>query len=161
MPLGATQEEEEGAMRIEGVRAIEGTMEGNLAHTKMIDTLNTTLTMGTTRATIGSHRPQGLEEEAQGQLATQEGIESKTLDMVIAQEEMNPEAEGKMNIDRMEIIGVIEARAEKGGAMGQIELDVTDMAADKGGGPENTARRLQTWGILLQATPQMMNQDLP
>ena len=34
-------------------------------------------------------------------------------------------------MDRMEIIGVIEARAEKGGAMGQIELDVTDMAADK------------------------------
>ena len=60
----------------------------------------------------------------------------------------------------MEIIGVTETQAEKGGAMGKLELNVTDMAADKGGGPENTARRFQTWGILLQATPQKMNQDL-
>ena len=114
--------------------------------------------MVNTRATIGSHSPQGLEEDAQSQQATQEGIVSKTLDMVIAKEEMNPEAEGKMIIDKMEIIGVTEAQAEKGGAMVQLELNVTDMVADKGGGPEDTARRFQTWGILLQATSQLMNQ---
>ena len=41
--------------------------------------------------------------------------------------------------------------------MVQLELNAMDMAADKGGGPENTAGRLQTWGILLQATSQKMN----
>ena len=110
--LGATQEEEEGAMRIEGVRATEGTMEENLVHTRKIGTMSITLTISNTRAMIGSHRPQGQEEEAQGQLATLEGIGSKTQDMDIAPEGMNLEEEGMMTTDRKEIIGVTEALAE-------------------------------------------------
>ena len=131
-----------------------------LTPTRMMYILNTTLTMDNTRTMTGSHNPQGLAEEVQDQQATQEGTGSKTLVMVTAQGEMIPEAEEKMNIDKMEIIEVIGVQAEKEITMGQPEPNDMVMAADKGRGPEDTARRFQTWGILLQATPQKINQDL-
>ena len=55
---------------------------------------------------------------------------------------------------------VIEARAEKEITMEQLEHTDMVMARGKGGGPEDTARRFLTWGILQQATPQITNQDL-
>ena len=66
---------------------------------------------------------------------------------------ITPEGEEKMKTDKMEVIEVIGVQAEMEGIMELQEL--TDMvmedttAADKGGVPEDSARRLHAWGSLL------------
>ena len=156
---GVTMEEEEEVVDMKAEGARDRVTEVTLAHIQvMMAGMSRTPTMANTKGMTGNQKTQGQAGVAQDQQATLEEImlRNKTMGMDITLEEeegIAPEGEEKKKTDKMVVIEVIGVRAEMGGTMEQQEL--TDMvmedttAADKGGVPEDSARRLHAWGSLL------------
>ena len=144
-------------MKIEEAKtAGERIMEEERATIQKTSTQSMIQTEDSTGAMNGNLESLGL-AEVPDQQATLGRIESGDQDTT--PEGRIPEAGGKIDTDRIATDKMVIEQREVRAGKEEETMELRELAVmAMGGGPEDTARRFQTWGIPLQATPQSLNQ---